>query len=75
MPQVKEKSKQIDALIADLRDRVVALENEVADLKAQPKSTSGAREYLKSFGTVPDDETTRDAERLGRNYRRRQPKI
>lgn len=67
------KSDATDGPRAELRpliDRITALEREVAELKASKYATE--KPYMRSFGNVPDDEITRDAERLGRAWRTRQ---
>ncbi len=61
---------------AELADRVATLERELAVLKSTVavlvRETNA--KMLSTFGTIPDDEISRDAERLGRAYRERQPK-
>ena len=71
MPKVDEKPKAMPAAkSADLEARVAALESEVASLKtvARPQDKKA---YRNTFGAMPDDAISRDAEKLGRAYRRR----
>ncbi len=73
---MQERNPATPAATAELQDRITVLEQELAALK----STVGflVREanakMLGTFGTMPDDEVSREAERLGRAYRERQPK-
>jgi hypothetical protein len=73
MPTLKDKSRSSapDPLVLELQERVRALEQRLDEL-APKLGTEKA--FMKSFGSVTDNEATRDAERLGRAYRRRQPK-
>lgn len=75
MPQLKDKPKsaaRADAL-CQLVDRIAALEQEMATMKAaNARRYAIEKPYLKSAGMLPDDEITRDAERLGRAWRKRQ---
>jgi hypothetical protein len=74
MAQLKDKSKPApEPSLAKLRERVRALEKRVEEL-AENHESAAPKRYMKSFGMISDDEVTRDAERLGRAYRRRQPK-
>ena len=72
MPQLKDKSKASpDLLIAELRERVRLLEDRVDALTDAPGTS---KRYMKSFGTVTDNEVTRDAEQLGQAYRNVDPR-
>ncbi|MBS0241657.1 MAG: hypothetical protein JSS20_05725 [Proteobacteria bacterium] len=55
-----------------LEKRVEELERQMAELRHH--SDARSRHPLETFGTVPDDGVTRDAERLGSAYRKRQKK-
>ena len=61
---------------SELADRVETLERELSVLKAQVALLTRAKNaaMLDTFGALQDDEMSRDAERLGREYRDRQPK-
>ena len=61
---------------SDLADRVETLERELSVLKARFAMLTRVRNaaMLDTFGAIPDDEMSREAERLGREYRDRQPK-
>ena len=72
MPTLKDQPRPTpDPLVAELQERVRVLEERVE--KLAPKSGTEKR-FMKSLGSVTDNEATREAERLGRAYRRRQPK-
>ena len=74
MPQVKDKLKPaLDPLVAALAERVRVLERAMAAITAGHSEPS-PRDYFNTSGTMPDDEATRDAERRGRAWRRRQGK-
>jgi hypothetical protein len=62
-------SNDLTARVADLESEVTALKRSLARLVRDSN-----RKMLGTFGSVPDDEVTRDAERLGREWRERQPK-
>ena len=76
MPTLKDKPEtpELDPIVVELQERMRVLEAEVALLKQPADGRPHPRAYLKTFGTMPDNEATRDAERLGRAYRKRQPK-
>ena len=63
-----------------LAERVEALEREVAELKRVMSvgrasiGEPGPDDWKLTFGRFKDDPTYEEAERLGRAYRRRQPK-
>ena len=66
-------------MAATLAKRVEALEKEVAELKGLLRkvptgSQSPAQDWQSTFGLFKDDPTYDEAVRLGRAYRRRQPK-
>jgi len=52
-----------------LEDRVDVLEKTVAELSAVVGAKPRPKEWLGTVGTWPDDEISREAERLGREYR------
>jgi hypothetical protein len=72
----KTKDQPAQAASNDLTVRVADLEREVASLKRIVALfvKDSNRKMLGTFGSIPDDEVSRDAERLGREYRERQPK-
>jgi hypothetical protein len=76
MPTLKDKPNPAapDPLVVELQERMHVLEAEVTLLKQQVDGQPHPRAYLKTFGMMPDNEATREAERLGRAYRKRQPK-
>jgi len=56
-----------------LEERVEYLEKEFAELRAQILNLKERKkDWRSTFGTLEDDEITRDAERLGREYREQQ---
>jgi hypothetical protein len=56
-----------------LEQRVEAVEKKLADLSAQVLGLrSVKKDWTKTVGTLPDDEMSREAERLGREYRKQQ---
>ncbi|MBI2927057.1 MAG: transferase hexapeptide repeat containing protein [Verrucomicrobia bacterium] len=56
-----------------LEQRVEELEKKVAELSAQVLGLQPReKDWLSTFGSMPDDELTREAERLGREYRQQQ---
>ena len=56
-----------------LEKRVEELEKKVAELSAQVLDLRPARkDWRRTVGSLPDDELTREAERLGREYRQQQ---
>jgi hypothetical protein len=52
-----------------LEERVDTLEKRVTELAAVVRSKAGKKDWLATVGTWPDDPISRDAERLGREYR------
>ncbi len=53
--------------------RVEELERKVAELSAQVLDLRPSRkDWHRTIGSLPDDEITREAERLGREYRQQQ---
>ena len=69
-------------MAVQLAKRVEVLEREVAELKLLLKHAAlrgerhepGPDDWKLNFGRFKDDPTYEEAERLGRAYRRRQPK-
>jgi len=56
-----------------LEKRVEQLEKQVAELSAQVLGLRPRqKDWRRTVGSLADDETTREAERLGREYRRAQ---
>jgi hypothetical protein len=56
-----------------MEQRVEELEKKVSDLTARVlKLRSPAKGWRPTVGTLEDDEITREAERLGREYRKQQ---
>ena len=56
-----------------LEKRVEELEKKVSDLTAQVLELRPCKkDWRRTVGSMPDDEITREAERLGREYRKQQ---
>jgi hypothetical protein len=56
-----------------LEKRVAELEKKVAELSAQVLGLlPRKRDWRRTYGTLGDDEMTREAEQLGREYREQQ---
>ena len=56
-----------------LEKRVEELEKKVSDLTAQVlELRPRKKDWRRTVGSMPDDEITREAERLGREYRKQQ---
>jgi archaellum component FlaC len=56
-----------------LEQRVQELEKQVAELRAKVLGLrSLKKDWRRTVGSMPDDELTREAERLGREYRQQQ---
>jgi len=56
-----------------LEKRVEELERKIAELSAQVLELRVPRkDWHRTVGSTPDDEITREAERLGREYRKQQ---
>jgi hypothetical protein len=56
-----------------LEKRVEELERKIAELSAQVLELRIPRkDWPRTVGSMPDDEVTREAERLGREYRNQQ---
>jgi len=56
-----------------LEQRIEDLEKRVAELSAQILGLEPrAKDWQSTFQSLPDDELTREAERLGREYRQQQ---
>ena len=57
----------------NLDERMVALEKELADLRATVLRLHPVRkDWRSTFGTLPHDDMSREADRLGREYREQQ---
>ncbi len=59
-------SQTLEKRIEDLEKRVAALSEQVLDLRPVKK------DWRRMVGCMPDDDITREAERLGREYRKQQ---
>ena len=57
-----------------IEQRLSALEKEVAELKKDRRSPSSGKDWHRRIGKFKDDPDYDEAMRLGRQYRRRQPK-
>jgi hypothetical protein len=56
-----------------LEQRVQELERRVAELSAQILGLRPqTKDWRRTVGTIPDDDLSREAERLGREYRQQQ---
>jgi ribosomal protein L9 len=53
-----------------LEERVEALEKSVLQI-----STRSGTQWQQAFGTLTDDDMSREADRLGREYRQNQPEL
>jgi hypothetical protein len=63
----------IPGMSQTLEKRVEELESKVAELSAQVLHLQPPRkDWRRTVGSMPDDEITREAERLGREYRKQQ---
>jgi len=63
----------INAMSQTLEKRVECLEKEFSELRAQILDLrQRKKDWHSTVGTLEDDEITRDAERLGREYRQQQ---
>jgi len=63
----------LNAMSQTLEERVKYLEKEFTKLRAQIlNSGQRKKDWRSTFGTLEDDEITRDAESLGREYRGQQ---
>ena len=66
MSQTAERSESLD-------QRMAALEKEMADLRATVLKLHPVRkDWRSTFGTLPHDDMSREADRLGREYREQQ---
>jgi hypothetical protein len=76
MADAPTKEQPVPAGSNDLAVRVADLEREVASLKRTLALfvKDANRKMLGTFGSVTDNDATREAERLGREWRERQPK-
>jgi cell division protein FtsB len=68
LPQ-SETSNELTARVADLEREVASLKSSLASMVREAN-----RKMLGTVGSMPDDEVSREAERLGREWRERQPK-
>lgn len=59
-------SRTLERRVEDLEKQVAALSQQVLDLRPRKK------DWRRTVGAQPDDEMTREAERLGREYRKQQ---
>ena len=59
---------------ASLEKRVEELEKEVAELKRDHNASTAKRDWRNRIGKFKDDPLYDEAMRLGRSYRRQQPK-
>jgi hypothetical protein len=59
-------SQQIEERVEELERKVAALTTQVLDLRALKK------DWRRTVGSMPDDELSREAQRLGRDYRKQQ---
>ncbi len=71
--EARHPTTYIDVMSRTLEKRVECLENEFFELRAQIlNSRQRKKDWRSTVGTLEDDEITRDAERLGREYRQEQ---
>ena len=62
-----------DGMSQQLEQRVEDLEKKVAELSAQILGLQPPKkDWRRTVGSLPDDELSREAERLGREYRQQQ---
>jgi hypothetical protein len=59
-------SQQIEERVEELERKVAVLTTQVLDLRALKK------DWRRTVGSMPDDELSREAQRLGRDYRTQQ---
>ena len=78
MPRVEVEDRKAAAALSK---RIEALEKEMAELKQKlqamseaPRVTPGPNDWRKTVGMFKDDPTYDEAVKLGRAWRRRQPK-
>ena len=63
----------LSAMSQTLENRVEELERKFSELAAQVLDLKRRKkDWRSTFGTLEDDEITREAERLGRDYRKQQ---
>jgi prefoldin subunit 5 len=61
------------SMLQTLEKRVECLEKEFSELRAQMLNLrQRKKDWRSTFGTLEDDEITREAEKLGREYREQQ---
>ena len=64
-----EATGYVRVMLQMLEKRVDELERRVAELAAFVGSKPRKKDWAATVGTLPDDEMSREAERLGRDYR------
>jgi hypothetical protein len=70
---VASNSTYLAAMSQTLEQRVENLEKEFSELRAWVLNMRRPRkDWRSTFGTLEDDEITKEAERLGREYRQQQ---
>ena len=63
----------VPAMSQMLEKRVEELERKIAELSAQVlELRMPSKDWRRTVGSMPNDEITREAERLGREYRKQQ---
>jgi hypothetical protein len=63
----------LNAMSQSVEKRLECLEREFSELRARALNfRQGKKDWRSTFGTLEDDEMTREAERLGREYREQQ---
>ncbi len=71
--EVLESIDYLSAMSQTLENRVEELERKFSELAAQVLDLKRRKkDWRSTFGTLEDDEITREAERLGRDYREQQ---
>ena len=71
--EVPRAVNYIRAMTPTLEQRVDELEKKFAELSAQVLDLRPRqKDWRRTVGSMPDDELTREAERLGREYRQQQ---
>ncbi len=74
MAKIKEREANGPSSLAELAERIVRLESELEELKSSVFARDANAKMLATFGSMPDDEISRNAERLGCAWRERQAK-
>ncbi len=71
--EVQRATNYVRAMSQTLENRVVELEKKFAELSAQILDLRPRRkDWRSTVGSMPNDELTQEAERLGREYRKQQ---